>query len=176
MAANINLLPNELRVSAKTGGVLSIFRMLGVISLAVFLIFGVGLGAFFIISNLELNNLKTSNDDLKNQLSALSATESQFFILKDRLNKIKTAKDTPVATRNLTDFEQYISPFQVSSLQELNVSSKKISATINFTSNTEMKVFIDTISGSEIYDNIKVDSFGYNPASGYQISLIATPK
>lgn len=171
MAVNINLLPSELKVSTSLAQSLKIVRMVGVIALGVFLLFGLGVAGFFIISTVELNNLNTSNNSLKGQLTGMSTTEQQFFLLKDRIAKIKTAESISSATKSLIDFEPFITPLQTSKIAELDITPSKVTTTINFNSNEELTNFMTAISSSTIYKNVTITSFGYNPAVGYSLSM-----
>lgn len=176
MAVNINLLPGELKVSTGLSRVLAIVRMIGVIGLAAFLIFGLGLAAFFIFSSIELNGLTTTNTNLKNQLNSLSATQSQFFLIKDRVAKIKAAQAVPSVTTDLTDFVPFVASFQSSKLNELDFSTGKISATISFGSNKELSDFINAISTTDLYKTVNVTTFGFNPVGGYTVNMDITTK
>lgn len=171
MAVNINLLPSELKVSTGLAQGLKIVRMVGVIALGAFLLFGLGVAGFFIISTVELNNLNSTNTNLKGQLTGMSVTEQRFFILKDRISKIKTAEAIPSATKSLTDFEPFLSSLQTSKISELDITPSKVTTTINFNSNAELTAFMTAISTSSIYKSVTITSFGYNPAVGYSVSM-----
>lgn len=176
MAVNINLLPGELKVSSGLSQVLRIVRMIGVISLAAFLVFGLGVAAFFIFSTVELNGLNSTNTNLKGQLSALSTTEQQFVALKDRLAKIKSAQSQSSATKYLTDFVPFIAPFTGTTVNELDVDPGKLSVTLNFHSNSDLSTFIKSISSTDIYKNVTVNSFGFSPLGGYLVNLTILAK
>lgn len=144
--------------------------------MAAFLVFGLALGGFFIFSTIQLNSLNNQNNSLKGQLSSLTSTESSFYVLKDRIAKIKIAEAYPSATKGLTDFQPFVSSFQNSNISELDVTPGKLTATINFKSNSDLTNFMDSLSKSTIYSNVIFSSFGFNPAGGYLVSLSATEK
>lgn len=172
MPIKVNLLPNELRVSGGVAQFLRISRMLGVIALAVFLVFGIGLGAFFAISTIELNNLNSTNDSLKSQLSVLSKTEAQLVVLKDRIAKIKIAEAIPSATKNLSDFNPFLSTLSPSTkVGELDVDPSKITVSMVFGSNSDLNAFVNSVSAATVFQNVTVSSFSFNPASGYLIGI-----
>lgn len=177
MPIKVNLLPTERRVSGSLGQFLRISRMLGVIALAVFLVFGLGLGAFFAVSSIELNGLNSSNDALKSQLTSLQTTEAQLVVLKDRIAKIKLAQAIPSATKNLTDFNPFLSSLTSGTgISELDVDTAKISTSIVFTSNSDLTSFIKTLSASTLFKNVSLTTFGYNPTNGYLVSIAVTTK
>lgn len=172
MAIKLNLLPPEYAVSTGLSRILNVTRMLGVIALAAFLIFGVGIGAFFIISSIQLSGLNSSNNSLKSQILAQSQTESQVVLLKDRVKKIKLALNQPSSIKNLTNINPYLSVLGASSsVGELDVDATKMTATVNFKSNTDLSNFIQSITSSTAFKNVTETSFGFNPLSGYLIGI-----
>lgn len=175
-AININLLPTELKVSTGLTRVLSIVRMVGVISLAAFLIFGMGLGAFFIYSSIQLNNLNTANGNLKNQLSALNTVESQYFVTKDRVDKAKIVLSLPNATETLVGFEPFVTSLTNTKLSELDITPGKVSSTINFNTNADISSFINSLSASSNYRNVTLGSVGFSPNGGYLVNMSAITK
>lgn len=177
MAIKVNLLPTELRVSGGVAQFLKISRMLGVIALAVFLVSGLGLGAFFAISSIELNNLNTANDSLKSQEATLSKTEAQLVVLKDRIAKIKIAQAVPSSTKNLTNFDPLLSSLSTGTkIGELDVDTAKITASMDFTSNSDLRSFVNAISTSSIFKNVTIASFSFNPTTGYLVNLTIATK
>lgn len=172
MAVKVNLLPPEYAVPSGLNKVLGITRMLGVIALAAFLIFGLGLGTFFVISQLQLNNLNNANTALKSQLLSQQTAETQVVLLKDRVKKIKTAQNTPSSIKNLTNANPFLANLGgSSSITELDVDSKIVAATVNFRSNSDMSSFIKSLTGSTVFKTILISSFGFNPASGYLMTV-----
>ena len=172
MAIKLNLLPPESRVSGGLSKALGITRMLGVIGLAAFLIFALGVGAFFVISSVQLSSLSTQSDSLKSQILAQAKTESQVVLLKDRIKKIKTVQSLPSSTKNLNNIDPYLSPLTgETSVTELNVDSAKVAATLNFRSNSDLSSFIKALVSSNTFKTIAITSFGFNPISGYLVGV-----
>lgn len=177
MAIKVNLLPTERRVSGGVAQFLRISRMLGVIALAGFLVFGLGLAAFFIVSSIELNGLNSSNNSLKTQLSSLGTTEAQLVVLKDRIAKIKIAEGIPSSTKNLVDFDSYLSALSgTTSISELDVNPVKITTSLVFTSGSDLTAFTKALSASTTFKNVSFASFNFNPTSGYLVSVEVTAK
>lgn len=176
MAIKINLLPTELKVSGGLSRILSVSRILGVISLAVFLVFGLGLGVFFVISSVQLNSLNSGNDALKSQVTSLKTSEAQLVVLKDRIAKIKTVQKIPTAVKNLVDFDPLVSSFSSSTVSEVDVDANKIATSINFRSNSDLASFVKAISLAPIFRSVTFSSFSFSPAGGYLIGLTAVPK
>jgi|GEM_PF-1371342 len=174
---NLNLLPTELKVSTGLSRSLRSIRMLGVIGLVGFLVFGLGLIGFFVFSSFQLSNLNSQNDTLKGQLTTLSTSETQLVLLKDRIAKIKIVQGLPTSDKNLTNFRKYISGLSGSStVNELDVDPGKITAAIDFRSNSDLTTFLTSLSENTEFKVIDLSSFGFNPATGYLVSLTVTPK
>lgn len=171
MAVKVNLLPKEFKIGAGAGKMLHLTRMLGVIFLAVFVVFSVALGGYLIISSLQLNNLNTGNNSLKTQLKALETSESQLVVLKDRLSKIKAAQSSPSGLKSFEDFEPFIGSLSPStSFNTLEISSSKIEASIVFKSNADLTNFVEQLSKSDSFNSVSLTSFSFNPAVGYLVS------
>lgn len=172
MAIKLNLLPPEYVVSGAAGQLLKTTRMLGVIFLAAFLIFALGLVAFFIISSVQLRSLTQVGDTLKSQITAEEQSEQQMILLKDRIKNIKTVQGLPDATRNLTNIEPVVDSVGGSgSVTELSIDSQKIDLSALFKTNTDLPAFITKVKESGVFKSVILTSFGFNSASGYLVSL-----
>lgn len=173
MAIKINLLPPESTVSGPLGKIIKITRTLNVIFLAGFIIFAVGLGAFFIFSTLQLQNINASMDQVKREISAQEKSEQQLIILKDRLGKIQVVQGLPNSIKNLSGVDPLISalPSESASLTELDLDSKGIDLSVIFRSNSSLTNFVSSLSESQLFRTVVMTSFGYNPATGYLVSL-----
>ena len=172
MTIKLNLLPTEYVVTGTLGKVLKITRSLGVISIAAFLIFAVGLGAFFVISSFQLRNISTEVQDLKSQISTKEQSEQQIVLLKDRIKKIKTVQGLPNSFKNLGNIDPVVSTLTGSaSLTELSTDSTKVDMSINFKSNSELAAFLQNLNSVKVFKSILMTTFGFNPASGYLISI-----
>lgn len=172
MAVRINLLPEEKRVSGDLAQVLRIGRMLSVISLAGFLVFGFGLGAFFIFSSIQLNSVNKNNDSLKSQVSTLETSESRLVLLKDRLSKVKKIENLPSSIDDLNKFNTTLDALGGStSLNELDIENGKITTTANFSSYQDLNSFIQSLSSNTAFSQVDVPSFGFNPSTGYLVNV-----
>lgn len=177
MAIKINLLPKEFKVGAGLGKALRLIRILGVISLAAFLIFGMVLGGYLIISSVQLNSLNSSNDSLKSQLKNLETSESQLVVLKDRLSKIKTAENTPSGLPVYKNFDALVDSLSDSTtLNTVDIGPTKLSSTLVFRSNQDLTNFVEKLTKANTFQNIALTSFSFNPNVGYLLSVEFVPK
>ncbi|HJY98867.1 MAG TPA: hypothetical protein VJ227_04080 [Patescibacteria group bacterium] len=172
MAIKINLLPTELKLSKGTAQALKVTRMLGVIALAVFLVFGFLLGGFFVISSVELKNVNEANDSLKSQIRALQTSEAQMVVLKDRIAKIRAIEKLPSALDNFNNFEPILSDLPgTTEVSGLEIDSTEVETTMIFKTNADIKSFVERLTGTETFKSVDFDSFSFNPATGYTVSM-----
>jgi hypothetical protein len=175
MAVNFNLLPPELAVSKSLGRVLKTLRALGVISIAVFLVFAVGLGILFIISTISLNSLNNSISQQESQVSADEASEQQIIILKDRIAKISQAKLVPSALKSVINFDTLLSNLSPdSTISQFNADSSKVDISMGFKSNSDLTAFLQAVTTSKLFKSVILSSFGYGPSQGYSVGMSIT--
>ncbi len=172
MAIKLNLLPSEYVVSGTLGKVLRTSRSLSVILVAAFLIFVVGLGAFFVISNLQLRNASGKEADLKSQIVAEEQSEQKIVLLKDRLKKIKTVQAMSSSLENTGNLDSLVSVLGSSAtLTELSADSDKVDLSVNFKNNSDLAGFLERIGSIETFKTVIMTAFGFNPASGYLVGI-----
>ena len=168
MAIKLNLLPPEKAVSGPLGKIVKSIRMLNVILLSAFIIFALGLGAFFVFTSIQLNSVNNSSNNLKAQISTLETSEQAMVLLKDRIGKIKSAQNVAGAKTNVANLGPFLSQVgPSSSLQELDVDSQKIDLSVIFRTNSDMTSFFKALLASTLFKSVTLSTFGYNPASGY---------
>ena len=172
MAIKLNLLPPELAIDKNLSSLLKLSRSLGVISIAAFLIFVLGVGGFFIVSTVTLNNLNTNTDALKKQIADQETSEQQIVLLKDRIKKISLVQSTPGSLNNLVAIDPFLLNLTAdSSVSELSVDSQKTQLLLNFKSNSQLSTFLDTLSASDVFKTVVISSFSLSPVSGYSVGV-----
>lgn len=177
MAIKLNLLPPETRATGTLAKVLNTTRMLGVIGIAFFLVFTLGISAFFILSTVTLNGLNSNIGSLKSQIAALETTETQVVLLKDRIGKINTALNLPNSIKNLDVVNPVISNLSPStSLSELDVDTQKVDISMIFTSNADTSAFIKSLSDSQNFKTATLTTFSYSPGGGILVGVRLIPK
>jgi len=170
MAVKLNLLPPELAVDKNLGAALKITRSLGIISLAAFILFVVGVSGFFIFDSITLKNLNTDVNTLTSQISVQSTSEQQIVLLKDRIKKISSIQSTPTSLSNLIAIDPFLSNLSsTATIGELNVDSQKMNLLVNFKSNDDLSNFLKNMSNSGVFKTVTLTSFGLNPSSGYSV-------
>lgn len=177
MAVKLNLLPPGAGVTGRLGKFLNTTRMLGVISLAFFLVFALGISAFFIFSTATVSSLNRDVDALKSQISTLETTETQAVLLKDRLGKIKTALNLPSSVKNLDAAAPLISNLSpTASLNAFDVDPQKADLSIVFTTTSDTSAFIKSLSVSKNFTTATLMSYSYSPSGGILVGVRLIPK
>ena len=172
MAIKINLLPPESTVSGPLGQVIKVTRMLNVIFLGGFIVFIFVLGGLFIFNSLKLQNLNTNIAQLKSQVSAQETSEQQVVLLKDRIGKIQLLQTLPNSMKNITNIDTFLNTVEGNStLTELDVDSQKTDISMLFSNNNDLSNFLKSITSSKLFKSAVLSSFGFNPASGYLVSI-----
>lgn len=175
MAIKLNLLPSEKRVGKDLQRILRTIRMLGVVGLGIFIIFGIVLIGFFVFRSIQLNTRDSQNSGLKSRISTLETSETKMVLLKDRIAKIKTLLNVPTALANLDNVNLALSSLASdTTINELNISTAKISLSLNFKNSNEIAVFLKSLSDTKAFKTVTISSFSFNPTSGYLISIVIT--
>lgn len=177
MPVNLNLLPPELSVSKNLGSLLKTLRALGVIAIGAFLVFGTGIGAFFIVSRMTLENLNVKLNALKSQVSAQEKSEQQVVLLKDRLAKITTIRGMPSSLINLTVMEPFLAGFSSNvSINQMEVGTKGIDLALNIKTNSDLSAFLTSIKDSGVFKSVDLTSFAFSPSTGYSVGVTMVKK
>lgn len=177
MTIKLNLLPPELAVDKKTASILKSVRAFNLIFTALFVIFTIGLSAYFIFASIMLKNKLASVDSLKNKIKTLQTSEQQMVLLKDRIKKINTAQAKSSSLTNLDAIDPILSTLsQESQITELNVDIAKIVFLISFKSTSDLTNFFENLSKSTGFKSATLTSFGFNPITGYLAGISVIPK
>ena len=172
MAVNLNLLPQDLAVGHGLNQVIRVIRAINVIAIAAFIIFVVGAGIFYAISSFQLVSLTTGNNNLISQIKTEQTTEQKLILLKDRIAKIKLAYSSDSLTKPIGLVAPLLSQLPSSaSVTELNLDTSKITASILFKSGSDISSFFQNIYSSKLFSGVTLTSFGFNPTTGYLVSL-----
>lgn len=172
MAVTLNLLPTELAVGKNLARALKTIRALGVILLAVFIMFIVGVSAFFIFESINLKNITNDMSDLGNQIKAQETSEQQIVLLKNRIGKIVILQKQPNSSKNLSAIEPFLATLPGNTpINELNVDSQKITLSLTFKSNSALSTFFSSLNNTSSFKSVVLSSFGFNPVSGYLLGL-----
>lgn len=170
----INLIPRELSVG---GSVHKTAKKITNISIGTAVFAGFGVIAFLGVTlfyNQNINKLNSSNNILKNQISALQQSEQKLVFAKDRLGKITEVQAQDSAAKGLENFNFLYDFINTSGMfvLEVSVASDKLEMSMSSTSlsaTTSLFEFLE--ANKSLFDIVEVPTFSYSPTSGYIINL-----
>lgn len=175
MKKQINLIPNEMAVPAKTikfAGYLNRISTIGTIifiSVVVILIVSV---TYF---NYRYNRVVSEVESLKTKILSLETSEQKLVLTKDRLSKIDSLKKVDSIDKEITSFENFyniVMNASGSAFSDILMTPTETDATITFQSSAYMNSAIAAIYTLTDYKGITLTSLGYNPGSGYYVTLV----
>lgn len=172
MPVKLNLLPENFQVGKGVTKIVKMSKSLSVITMVVFMLFSLGLGAYFIFSKITLDKSQKEVDQLKAQIKALEGSEQQLVLLKDRLAKISTIKSTPNALKNIVNFDSILANISSNSvIDEVNITSSKINTSYKLASNADFSTFISNLKNTQFFNNVDLLSTNFNPRDGYLVDF-----
>ncbi len=176
MPIKLNLLPPELAVGKDIRGAIKTLRALGVIGVAAFLIFGIGVGVYFITSTINLNGINARIAKLTSEVSAQQKSEQQVILLKDRIAKIASVQKLPNSLPNKKLIEPFLSNLSAtSSVREMTISPTSINLSIDLGTNSDLSSFITSLQSSKVFKTVSLSSFNLSPKTGYSVEISAVP-
>jgi hypothetical protein len=177
MAVKLNLLPPELSVSKSLGNLLKTVRALGVIGIAAFLVFAIGIGAYFIFSTYSLNTDNANLTKLKSQVAAQQQSEQQIVLLKDRVDKIATILKPANSLSNLTAVEPVLSVLSdTASINQMAINSTLVDISVTLQTNSDLSSYLKAFESSDAFEKLNLTSFNLSPKNGYSVEINATKK
>src|SRR4030042_5979689 len=177
MPIKLNLIPSESQTSKNLGNLLKTLKSLSVIGVAVFLIFGVGLGILFIASTISLNNVNANVKKLSAQVAAQQKSEQQIILVKDRIDKVASIQGKPSSLANLILIDTFLTNLSGTGLvDQMSIDPNSIVLAANLTSYLDASTFIDSLQLSDTFGTVTLESFGLSPKRGYSIQIKTTKK
>jgi Tfp pilus assembly protein PilN len=177
MPVKLNLLPQGLLISKSLGKALKTIKALNVILSVAFLVFALGMGAYFVLSTITLNGVQNKVDKLKTQVIAQESSEQQLILLKDRIQKISTVKALPNTFKNVENINSLLTGLSgESSISQLDVGQAKVDLSMIIKSNNDLTSFLRSVENTNLFKTVILSSFGYSPVGGYTLGISFTGK
>jgi cell division protein FtsL len=177
MPVKLNLLPPELAVSKNLRQLLKVLRAMGVIGVALFLVFGMGVGIFIITSTVKLNNIDSNITQLKAQVSSQQKSEQLVILLKDRIAKTALVQKMPSSSENLKTVEPFLAGLSAGTLiNQMAVSPTSTVLSVNLKTNSDLASFLNSFQASDVFKSVNLTSFSLSPITGYSLEVVAVKK
>jgi hypothetical protein len=169
---SINLLPKDLLPDPSVMKFSKLLRSLVTIGLALFVVVAVGLGAYFIVNSVTLQNSLKNQNTLKESIKALEETEQGLVLVKDRLQKVKNVYTKPSIIKEVEGLSSILSsiPDRVV-LTEAVLGNGTIDTSFTVENSTILTQLMANIIINENYQRIDLLSFSFNPSMGYITSF-----
>lgn len=172
MAVNLNLLPQELSGKTPLGRIEAAIKKINYILIPLFLVFAVGLLIFYVVVSYQATNATAQLEALKAEVKDKETTEQKLVLVRDRLSKVKTSKNSPAATERIANIGPLLSIVPPDSpIGELALDSGKTEISVVFKNTSAMAAFFEGLAEVEGYERIEMTSFGFSPINGYLVSL-----
>ena len=176
-AVNINLLPLELSAKSGVAKLAVLLKKLTVLLLSVFLLLGAISLAFIIIFSAEINSVIKANEALKVQISTLESAEQKNILVKDRLAKIKSIEaqgDILGVVNSLGGVSATLPPGVSISDSDIDISGRTKFSFKAADSSALSSLLAGLISLPD-YKTLIIKTFTFAPDIGYLITLEAVP-
>lgn len=174
--ADINLLPEEITPKGFAVRLAQILRNVATVGLALLVVSGVGIGAFFILTSVEIRSSTARQDQLKSTVKSLEGTEQSLVLLKDRVGKVKQVLGADTVSPSIVKAGTIITSFPPDvSPKEIQIGDiSKI--TVSVTDTSELTKFMSGVITASKFKRIDLRGFSFSPTGGYLISLEMSDK
>jgi hypothetical protein len=173
----INLLPEEQKSDKLTFHLAIIAKNLAVVLFVLLFISVAVIAGILITQNSNLSQIESHQQELIASIKNLEQTEKNLFLLKERLAKIKTLFDFPQSQKDLTvGIESLLGGDPEIMVSEIEISPEKTSLLVRSTASGKAGDYLEGLLASDLYQEIKLTAFSYNPAAGYSLNLEITQK
>jgi len=168
----INLLPPNLTANKGLAKIQKTMKTVTLVSVVVFIVFGLGVLGFFILGSLQLGNINSRQEALKAGIKQRETTEQRLVLLKDRIAKIKVAKGQDSSQEELEAIDQILGlTGEAASVSELSFDATKADLSLVFRDSSQLGVFLKALASSSPFETVILKTFGFSPTAGYLLGL-----
>lgn len=172
MKKTINLLPEELEVKGPIAQGIETLKKIVILLAAVFLVIGGALGAYALILVFQIRDSQTAQENLKTQIASLEQAEQQLVLVKDRIAKARPLVEADDAKSNLDRLGSFLTNLPAGvNFTEGEIDLEKTEISFNANSSLGLSSLLSSLSAAQAFDTITLQSFSFNPNTGYLVSL-----
>lgn len=170
----INLLPKELTAKGSVIKISKTLKRASVVGLSILIVAAVLITALFFLLSYQNRQTVSRQEELKQSIGVLEQTEQRLILVKDRLDKAELVLGADAATRSVEQLDDLnsILPEGVS-LSAATIENGVSKITIFGNSSKVVAEFFSKLLTSDIYSQIELESFAYNPLKGYSVEFKA---
>ncbi len=168
----INLLPPDLLPGHQVFNLISRIKKFTIILSFISIIICVAGVALILFLTNQIASSVTRQNGLKTNIKSLETTEQQLFLVKDRIQNIKTIYESKDLYQEFGVINTSLSNLSPDlSIQLINVDSTKVTFSVLSTTSTGMAAFLNKIALDGTFTNIDLKDFTFIPTTGYTITL-----
>lgn len=171
----INLIPPDFAPTGKTAKLARLIRNTGLVLFSIFLVSTLVMIGIFIYYAVSLTSVKAKENQLKNSIASLESTEQKLVLIKDRLGYANTILNKETSLVHI-DKLGLITQVPGINLTRSEMISIKNDSSLVITDLGSLSNLFSRLKTGEIYKHVILNSFNFNPASGYQVSLTMSDK
>lgn len=173
----INLLPEEKGPDKLISRLTVVCKNLSIILSGLLFLSVAVIAGILLIQNSGLNQLKLKQEKLTASVKNMEGTEKSLFLLKERLTKIKTILASGNVNKDLLSSLDNLMGTQFGvTASEIEISPQKTVLLIQGTASAGLTDYLADLLKSDLYREITLTSFLYNPVSGYSLNLEVAQK
>lgn len=165
-------------VPAKVVSLAKTLNKISIVGTVLLIVAILGLISALVYYNVEYKKTNDNVTSLKKQIVDLEKNEQKLILAKDKLSKISSIKKMDSVDSELEKFTKIQSSISTSSgsnFSEVTVDPNKIETSLVFPDTTSLKNALEHLSDEKNgFKKVVLSSLGYNPATGYVLSLILT--
>lgn len=168
----INLLPTDLSPKGPVIKFAKTLRNIATAGFVVFVIFLIALIGFFLFTSTQLSSSTARQEQLETSIKSLEETEQRLVLVKDRLKYTKQVLGEANAADGLGQLKALLLSLPESaSISQIDVAKDKVELTLLVTDSLGVTQSLTTLTAAGLYEKIVLLSFGFNPSTGYFVSL-----
>lgn len=172
MAIGINLLPQGKALKGQDKVLVESISKLTLIGLIIFIAAIMAVGVYFAYSSLRLRSSISAEETLKSEIEALANTEQSFYLVKDRVSKVKTILAKASTNEQVDKLSGFLeNSAQESTLTEVQLTSQKVVLSLVFPSSSSFGLFYKSLVDSGIYKIVTLKSLNFSQLAGYLATL-----
>ena len=170
--ADINLLPIDLAASGPMNKTARRLKSLSFLALSLFLISVFTLIGYFYYLTTEIKKSEKRQEVMINTIKSLENTEQKYFLLKERIGKIKTVLAMESSDNNIANAEYLITSLSSDVvINAIQVGYKKINGSFVFKDSSQLSDFLEFLLQNDEFRQVKLKSIQYDPKTGYSLDL-----
>ncbi len=171
----INLIPAEMAVPARAVKVAKVINNISLVGVVVLILSIVVIGGLFFYFNSENDNLVNSISSLKSRIVSLEQNEQKLVLAKDRISKINIVQKLKSVSGEVGRFKKFseiVASVPGAVISEANLTSKGSEVSLLAQSTDSLSGILVPLASLDEYRRITLSSLGYNPNSGYILTIL----